>query len=304
VPGRRRGRRRARAAFSRNREAKRAVHADRGDHQVLHRVGGGEELVLDAFEIAVGQPDRDPVVGPDGGDLRPEPLPQARLDGHRPRRVDATAERRQQHEAPVAQLVPEALHDDAPVGRQGTGGLALILEVGDEVLGGEGVEVVPLAEPSQGGVATGGPRARCLDPAHERADRRPSSIGRPTASPFQNGTCRVGAGGRSPVRRDLGHRPASGPRTITSPCMNGPQLVEPLSSSSRPAGGCSRPAGDEDAVEATVGIVPPNVPATTRVAASLNRVGDADPDERGMSSANRPTCSRPRHGHDPSTPRG
>ena len=52
---------------------------------------------------------------------RAEPLAEARLERERPRGVDAAAERRQQHEPPVAELVAEALDDDPPVGRQRAG---------------------------------------------------------------------------------------------------------------------------------------------------------------------------------------
>ena len=53
----------------------------------------------------------------------------------RPRRVDPAAERGQQAQPPVAQLVAEALDDDPPVGRQDAGRLALLVEVGQQVLG-------------------------------------------------------------------------------------------------------------------------------------------------------------------------
>jgi hypothetical protein len=54
--------------------------------------------------------------------------------------VDAAAEGREQDEPPVAELVAEPLHDDAAIGRQGAGRVALVLQVGDEVLGRQRVE--------------------------------------------------------------------------------------------------------------------------------------------------------------------
>ena len=89
--------------------------------------------------------------------------------------MDAAAERRQQHEPPVAELVAEPLDDDPPVGRQGADDLALVLEIGDEVLGRELVEVVVLAA---AGRATAAPAARApaevgLDLADERPERPP-----------------------------------------------------------------------------------------------------------------------------------
>ncbi len=109
------------------------------DHQVLDLLGIREQQGLDAVHarLALGQPDRDAVVGPDRLDLEAEALREPGLERHRPRRVDPAAERRQDDEAPVAQLVAEALDDDAPVRRQDAGRPALVLEIGDEVLGGE-----------------------------------------------------------------------------------------------------------------------------------------------------------------------
>ena len=88
VPGRRRGRSSARAAFSRNRLANSDDAADAAHHQVLHLVGIGEQELLDPVErpVALGQADRDPVVGVDRLDLEPQPLLEARLERERPRR--------------------------------------------------------------------------------------------------------------------------------------------------------------------------------------------------------------------------
>src|SRR3954452_21770317 len=47
--------------------------------------------------------------------------------------MDATAERGQHAQPPVADLVAEALHDDRLVGRQHACGLALLAQEGDEV---------------------------------------------------------------------------------------------------------------------------------------------------------------------------
>ena len=47
----------------------------------------------------------------------PSDVAQARAERHRPRRVHARAERRQDADAPVADLVAEALDDDRAVGR-------------------------------------------------------------------------------------------------------------------------------------------------------------------------------------------
>ena len=55
--------------------------------------------------------------------------------GHRPWRVDAAAERRQQADAPVAELVEASLDDQRAVVRNGAGG-GLIVEIAQRVLGG------------------------------------------------------------------------------------------------------------------------------------------------------------------------
>ena len=62
--------------------------------------------------------------------------------------MDAAAERRQDHQPPVAELVAEALDDEPAVGRQRAGDLALLVEVGDEVARRELVEVVVLPKPA------------------------------------------------------------------------------------------------------------------------------------------------------------
>ena len=96
----------------------------------------------------------------------PEPLLQAGLDGERPRRVDPGAERRQDADAPVADLVAEALDDDRAVVRHRRGRLRLILEVADEVLRRQRVEA------DLGAEAFDRLRAwRRAELARERADR-------------------------------------------------------------------------------------------------------------------------------------
>ena len=165
------------------------------DDQVLDLVGLGEEQRLDAVErrVALGQPDRDAVVRPDRLDLEPEPLADPRLERQRPRRVDAAAERRQQAQPPVAELVAEALDDDALVGRQGAGRLALVLEVREQVLGRQLVEVVRLAQARRRGRATAlAAREVRLELADERArsPARARSAARPRR-PSRTAACRA-----------------------------------------------------------------------------------------------------------------
>ena len=133
------------------------------DDQVLDLLGIGKQEILDpvcqrsggkrpvsAIQVAFGQPDRDPIVGPDRLDRGAKALPEARLEGQRPGRVHAAAERRKQAHPPVAKLVAEALDDNPPVGRQGAGRVELVLEVRHEVLGGEWIKVVSGGETLEG----------------------------------------------------------------------------------------------------------------------------------------------------------
>ena len=93
--------------------------------------------------------------------------------------VDAAAVGREHAQAPVADLVAEALDDDGAVARHDARGLLLLAQEGEQVLRGERVEVV----------AVGERRGVLVDrPAANAPIASPSSFGRPTPSPFQNGT--------------------------------------------------------------------------------------------------------------------
>ena len=127
-------------------------------------------------------------------------------------------------EPPVAELVAEPLDDDPPVRGQGAGGLALVLEVREQVLGRQGVEVVVARAAAPAAfVRPFGPVARSASVSRTKAPMaRPSSTGRPTASPFQNGSLPGTPGAGVTVTR-LGlisaMRQELAPRTTTSPCI-------------------------------------------------------------------------------------
>ena len=159
-----------------------------GDDQVLELVGLDQDEVGGRRLVGVGEVDDDPVVGPDrvglevalGADL----LAQRQAPGG----VDAAAVGREDAEAPVADLVAEALDDDRLVGGHDPGRGLLLAQVGDEVLGGAAVEV-----------ALGGQLRRVLGDrlAGEGADR-PAELGRaadPVALPEGDGAGRAGRGG-------------------------------------------------------------------------------------------------------------
>ena len=86
--------------------------------------------------------DDDPVVGPDRVGLELELVADPSRQRQPPGGVDATAERGEHAEPPVADLVAEALDHDRLVGGDDPGRGLLLAQVGDEVLGGELVEVV------------------------------------------------------------------------------------------------------------------------------------------------------------------
>ena len=182
-----------------------------GEHEILELVGVEHEQVGRGRRVGVGQVEGDAVVRPDRLHLDAERLAQPRADGHRPRRVHARAERREDADPPVADLVAEALDDDRAVRRDGARSRA----------------------PARGGTRRGSRCARvdrdpriCRLLLRDRSSRAnfpiasPSSYGRPTPSPFQNGTApgTPGAGEtstRSRVISSIRHDEA--PRTITCP---------------------------------------------------------------------------------------
>ena len=120
--------------------------AELADDQVLDFVGlEGDQLGRGSL-VGVGQVDDDPVVGPDRVDLELVLLADPGAQRHAPGRVDAAAERAEDAQSPVADLVAEALDHDRLIGGNDAGRGLLLAQVGDEVLGGEPVEVVVAGE--------------------------------------------------------------------------------------------------------------------------------------------------------------
>ena len=154
------------------------------------------------------------------------------LDRQRQRRMDPSAERREDHEPPVAQLVAEALDDEPPIGRQRAGDLALLVEVGDEVRGRELVEVVLLAkarrERARAALAA---RQLALGLAQELADRPPQlhrppdGIALPERQLARHARRRLDD---DPVRRDVEHPPARGAEDDHVAVHPGTELVDHL----------------------------------------------------------------------------
>ena len=80
--------------------------------------------------------------------------------GHGPGGVDAVAEGGKDADAPVAELVADALDDDVAIIWNGGGYICLIGEELQEIFGGLGVEVVFANEAADGGVRAEGRGAR------------------------------------------------------------------------------------------------------------------------------------------------
>ena len=176
--------------------------------------------------------DGDAVVGPDRLDLRPEPIGEARLDPERPRGVDPTAERRQQGQPPVPELVAEPLDHDPLVGRQGAGRFTLVLEVVQQVLGRPVVEVVVFAET----IVRCLPALRtalqvALDLADERAERAAQLDRAADGVPLPERQLAGDAWGRrdsDPVVADVLDAPGAGTQDDHIPVHPGSQLVDHL----------------------------------------------------------------------------
>ena len=135
--------------------------------------------------VGVGEVDDDPVVGPDRIRLEPSSARIFAPNREPPGGMHASAERREDAETPVADLVAEALDDQCLIGGHDAGRGLLLAQVGDEVLGGEPIEVV-LAGELLALLATA---SRENSPI-----ARPSSAGRPT--PRRARTDRPGDPGR------------------------------------------------------------------------------------------------------------
>ena len=151
----------------------------------------------------------DPVVGPDRVGVDPEALVDARRQREPPGGVHAAAEGREQAQPPVADLVAEALQHDRPLARQDARGVLLLAQVGEQVVRRAAVEVVARAASVS---------ASCSTAQRENAPiAAPSSFGRPTESPFQNGTAPGAPGAGVTITRS---RVISSIRQVEAPSRN------------------------------------------------------------------------------------
>ncbi len=99
------------------------------DDEVLDLVGVEQDEVGRGRLVGVGEMDDDPVVGPDRVGLELVLVADPRRQGKPPGGVDATAERREDAEPPVADLVAEALDDDRLVAGDDAGRGLLLAQV-------------------------------------------------------------------------------------------------------------------------------------------------------------------------------
>ena len=121
---------------------------------------------VQAHQIGVGQPQHDAVVGVHDLRVHAVPLGEPGAERQRPRGVHLGAEGGVDDDPPVAQLVAEALDDDRAVVGDMAAGLALLVQIGQDVVRGPGVE------PGGRAAAAGRPpRRRRADLAQERAQR-------------------------------------------------------------------------------------------------------------------------------------
>ena len=130
------------AAARQQERPRRRLPEHAGEHRGLRH--GGDDRLFDPVGIeqevlgrdpidGLRQTNHDAVVAPEHLGAGPEALEHPALDRHRPRRVHAGPERREDAHPPVADLVAEALDDDGAVVGHGAGRLHLLFEVGHEV---------------------------------------------------------------------------------------------------------------------------------------------------------------------------
>ena len=132
------------------------------DDDVLELVGVEQHQLRARRLVRVGEVDDDPVVGPDRVGLQAVLVADPGAQREAPGGVHAAAIGGEDAQAPVADLVAEALDHDRPVAGHDAGRGLLLAQEGEQVLRRERIEVVALGE-----------RVRVLldGPAAERADR-------------------------------------------------------------------------------------------------------------------------------------
>ena len=196
------------------------------DNELFDLVGVREDFTFAGELVGVGEAEGDAVVGPKGLNLLAKATAEARLKRERPRRVDAGAERGEEANAPVAELVAKSLDDKRFVGGEDAGRLALLANIAPKVGGGVGVETVVGAE-----VALLGGGLHSADLADEGAecaaefDGSPRSIAAPKGHLARLAGCR---GDDDPIAGDLLDAPgrSAEEKGLAAACLVDHLLVE------------------------------------------------------------------------------
>ena len=162
------------------------------DHEVLDLVGGRQEDLDVRGLLRSGDPEHEPIVGPQALDVGVAPRLELAEDRGAPRRVDPRAEGREDAHAVIADLVEIPLDDQGAITRHLAGGLDLLAQIGHEVLRRERVEAVILVQTLD---RLGGPGG--ADGAREGADRAAELRGTtgPVAVPERHLPGLAGSGG-------------------------------------------------------------------------------------------------------------
>ena len=92
--------------------------------------------------VAIGESEGDAVVGPDDVDVAPESGSQLVGEGHRPGGMDPGAERGEEDDPPVSDLVAEPFDHQGLVGGEDPGRFSLLAQIGHEVASRQIIEVV------------------------------------------------------------------------------------------------------------------------------------------------------------------
>ena len=124
--------------------------AELADDEVLEALRVDRDELVGRQHIGIGEVQDDAVVRPQRVRLDAVLLAQERTQRESPGRVDTRTERREHAQAPVADLIAEALHDDRAVGWQDAGRELLLAQVPDQRACGAFVAGVQARQPRDG----------------------------------------------------------------------------------------------------------------------------------------------------------
>jgi len=136
----------ARSVLAEARAEERAL-ADFVHDEVFELLDADQQILGRRRHVGVREMQRDAVVRPDGLHLEAERVAEPRPEREAPGRMHARSERRQDADAPVADLVAEALDDDRPVRGNNSRGSLLLAQEGEQVGGRALVEAVVARQP-------------------------------------------------------------------------------------------------------------------------------------------------------------